>query len=187
MAQVRQARWAPPPSWDDILRKPAYLGPTGIPISAVIGLQAELDGGVGTVSWSNITGKPTFGSAAGMPISAFATSSQGALADSAVQPGDPVSLLDNDAEYLSGIQSGIFQHGSVALVMGQTDYAVVFAPAMTATPEIELQVHLTDGSGELFYTGIRDDLTDSNGFTFRLNSAPFASAGHVHWQARVYP
>jgi hypothetical protein len=156
----------------------------------VIGLQDALDAGGGSggpVSWSQISGKPNFQSAAYSPTTAFATSAQGALASSAVQPGDPVSSLANDAAYLSGIQSDIFQHGIEALVMGQQEYAIVFATPMTATPEIELQVHLTDGSGELFYTGIRDDLTSGTGFTFKLNSAPVASAGHVHWTARVYP
>src|SRR6478736_8266767 len=183
MGQVRQSRWAPLVPFSGIQDKPAWMTDAGVPISGVIGLQAALDSldgeGSGSVSWSSITGKPAFGSAAYSPTSAFATSAQGTLASSALQAGDPVSLLDNDAEYLSGLESDIFQHGIEPLVIGQTLYPVVFSTPMAGTPSIETQLHLTDGSGAFFIIGVRDDLTDGTGFAFQLNSAPLASAGHV--------
>jgi hypothetical protein len=173
MGQIRQSRWAPLVPWGGIQDRPAYLGDTGIPISGVLGLQAILDSlegeGGGSVAWSNITGKPAFGSAAYSPTSAFATSAQGTLASTALQPPTP----------------DMYQSGVEPLVMGQTDYSILFSPVMAGTPEIDLQYHLTDGSSEMFYAGVRDDLTDGTGFTFRINSAPLASSGNVHWEARV--
>ncbi len=72
--------------------KPAFLqNPNGILIKDVIGLQAALDalaaqsgGGGSGGGGSSIT----FGSAAFCSASIFATSAQGALADTALQPGD---------------------------------------------------------------------------------------------------
>lgn len=191
--RVREAAWAALVPWSGVQDKPVWLqNPAGVPISGVIGLQTILDeleggGGGGTVSWNNITGKPTFGSAAYSSASDFATAAQGTLASTALQPGDNVSELVNDAEYLSGLESATFQRGSEPLVMGQTLYSVIFGVPMAGTPDVETQLHLTDGSGEFFIIGIRDDLTDGTGFTFQLNSAPLASVGHVAWTARVYP
>ena len=42
----------------------------------------------------------------GLDSTAFATAAQGALADSAVQPGDDVSALANDAGYITGVTWG---------------------------------------------------------------------------------
>jgi len=52
--------------------------------------------GVGstTVTWDNVSGKPTFGTAAYTNSSAYATSTQGAKADSASQPGHQHALSD---------------------------------------------------------------------------------------------
>src|SRR5210317_1399229 len=50
-------------------------------------------------TWGVITGTPT--TLAGYGITDAATSAQGALADSAVQPGDNVSTLVNDAGYIT--------------------------------------------------------------------------------------
>src|SRR6056300_122024 len=50
-------------------------------------------------TWSVITGTPT--TLSGYGITDAATSAQGALADSAVQPGDNVSTLVNDAGYIT--------------------------------------------------------------------------------------
>lgn len=59
-----------------------------------------------TVSFVDITSTPT--TLAGYGITDAATSSQGVLADSAVQPGNNISTLNNDAGYitLAQVQSG---------------------------------------------------------------------------------
>ena len=56
-----------------------------------------------TINFSNIGSKPT--TLAGYGITDAATDNQGALANSAVQPGDAVTTLFNDAGYISGIGS----------------------------------------------------------------------------------
>jgi hypothetical protein len=50
-------------------------------------------------AWSSLTGTPT--TLSGYGITDAATSAQGALADSATQPGDNVSTLVNDAGYIT--------------------------------------------------------------------------------------
>ena len=54
----------------------------------------------GYVSYNELTDTPTFGSAAFADTSDFATAAQGALAASALQPGNNVSELVNDAGYV---------------------------------------------------------------------------------------
>ena len=54
---------------------------------------------VSQIDWSQITNTPT--TLAGYGITDAATSAQGALADTAVQPGDNVSDLTNDVGYLT--------------------------------------------------------------------------------------
>jgi hypothetical protein len=56
-----------------------------------------------TINFSNIGSKPT--TLAGYGITDAATDAQGALANSAVQPGDAVTTLFNNAGYISGINS----------------------------------------------------------------------------------
>lgn len=55
--------------------------------------------------YSDLTGKPTLGTAAAADVSDFATAAQGAKADTALQAGNNVSLLTNDAGYLTSHQS----------------------------------------------------------------------------------
>jgi len=55
--------------------------------------------GPGTVAFSDLTNTPT--TLAGYGITDAATAAQGAKADSAVQPGDNVSVLANDANYVT--------------------------------------------------------------------------------------
>lgn len=55
--------------------------------------------------YDDLLNKPVLGTAAGADASDFATSAQGTLADTAVQPGDNVSGLVNDAGYLTAHQS----------------------------------------------------------------------------------
>ncbi len=76
------------------------------PISAITNLQSELDGKVAGPAnsvndniavFDGISGKLVKDS--GTKTTAFASSAQGALADTATQPGDDVSTLVNDAGY----------------------------------------------------------------------------------------
>lgn len=48
----------------------------------------SLVGPAGTTDYNDLQNKPTLGTAAAADVSAFATAAQGALADTAVQPGD---------------------------------------------------------------------------------------------------
>lgn len=52
-------------------------------------------------SYDDLTGKPTLGTAAAANVTDFATAAQGALAATAVQPGDDISVLNNNAEYIT--------------------------------------------------------------------------------------
>ncbi|NJO63617.1 MAG: hypothetical protein HC836_37140 [Richelia sp. RM2_1_2] len=60
------------------------------------------------------------GSAAFANTTAFATSAQGTLADSALQPGDNISELNNDAGYLSTIPAPTFRGALVGKTTFQT-------------------------------------------------------------------
>lgn len=52
-----------------------------------------------TGSYTDLLNKPTLGTAAAANTTDFATAAQGTLADTALQPGDDVSDLNNDAGY----------------------------------------------------------------------------------------
>ena len=56
----------------------------------------------GVQPWSTIDGVTTPTTLGGYGITDAATAAQGALADSATQPGDDISTLNNDAGYLDG-------------------------------------------------------------------------------------
>ncbi len=174
--RVRESTWAATSPWTGLQGVPLFLqNPAGIPVSAIIGLEpGETPGDFATVAYSgqyaDLLGKPTLGSAAFASLSTLATSAQGALADTALQPA----------------QSDVFQSGSVDIVAATQSYAVVFVTPMAATPDIVLQLHIDDVAGEFFILAVQDDVTDGNGFTFRLGSVPVGSVGRVTWQARVY-
>lgn len=68
----------------------------GIAAGAEVNVNADWNAVSGD---AQILNKPTLGTAASQDSSAFATAAQGALASSAVQPGDNVSDLTNDAGY----------------------------------------------------------------------------------------
>lgn len=82
---------------------------------AVVGPSSATDGNI--VLFDGTTGKLIKNSS--YSPSSFATSSQGSLADSAVQPGDNVSDLTNDANYITSagapVQSVNSQTGTVVL------------------------------------------------------------------------
>lgn len=53
-----------------------------------------------------IQNKPILGTAAAQNIGFFASAAQGALADSAIQPGDNISLLNDDVGFITGVDWG---------------------------------------------------------------------------------
>jgi len=75
-------------------------------IATVSGLQSELDSKLSTANlatvattgaYSDLSGRPTLGTAAAANTSDFATSAQGGLADTAVQPGDLATVATTGA------------------------------------------------------------------------------------------
>ena len=70
----------------------------GIATGAEVNVNADWNSVSGD---SQILNKPTLGTAAATDSTDYATAAQGALADSATQPGDNVSTLTNDAGYLT--------------------------------------------------------------------------------------
>lgn len=66
--------------------------------------EIDIDIVEGNINYNNLQNLPTLGTAADNDEGDFATAAQGALADSAVQPGDNVSDLTNDANYQTGAQ-----------------------------------------------------------------------------------
>lgn len=163
--RVRQADWAAQVPWAGIQDLPEFLrGPDGnITIGDVQGLQAALDalaggGGGGPVTWNSITGKPSFGSAAYVPVSAFV-------------PAPTAQTL---------------QLGVVPFVMGEDRYAVAFTETMKAVPNTpQLQVVMTDGTGETLFAVVDGDTLDADGFTFQLNAPPALSTGYCAYRAVV--
>lgn len=67
-----------------------------------------------TGSYNDLSNKPVLGSAAYANTSDFATAAEGTLADTALQPGDNISELTNDANYQTDTQvsSAISTHNS---------------------------------------------------------------------------
>lgn len=93
--------------------------------------------------------------------SEFATSSQGALADTALQPGDDISELNNDAGYLTGITSAM-----VTTALGYTPYNST-NPAGYIT-SAALSGYATENwvTGQGYITGITSsDVTTALGYT----------------------
>lgn len=88
-------------------------------------LPSELATVATTGNYSDLNGLPTLGTAADNAETDFATAAQGLLADSAVQPGDNVSDLTNDAGYVTAGQAAAA--APVQTVNGQTGTVVLAA------------------------------------------------------------
>lgn len=73
---------------------------------------------------AEILNKPAFGDITGSNIADFATSGQGALADTAIQSGDNVSLLTNDAGYLTSLGSYSYRAETGNYTVAGTDYTI---------------------------------------------------------------
>lgn len=109
---------------------------TGAQIDAGIGLanSATQPGDLATVAttgaYADLSGTPTLGTAAATDSTDYATASQGSTADSALQPGDNVSDLTNDAAYVPSDPSGVTGADAITNMMSltQAEYDAIVTP-----------------------------------------------------------
>lgn len=118
-------------------------------------------------SWGSITGTPT--TLAGYGITDAATSAQGALADSALQSGDNVSTLVNDAGYITNADIFKFSVGADDSTLREItkDESIKFIGAQNITTA-------SDAEGNITITG--PDLT---AYGQTLNTAGNTGTGSV--------
>src|SRR5210317_118243 len=103
-------------------------------------------------TWGVITGTPT--TLAGYGITDAATSAQGALADSAVQPGDNVSTLVNDAGYITNADIFRFSVGADDSTLREVtkDESIKFIGGTAITTS-------SDAEGNITITGVAQDFS----------------------------
>lgn len=140
--RVARADFAATVPWNGILDRPD--GPDGTTSAAwghivgEIGAQRDLTTALGrkanssaiarvgfTGSYRDLTDRPMLGSAATANVPDFASSTQGALADSATQPGDNVSTLANDATYQSAAAVAATVASALAAFAGTTNITTI--------------------------------------------------------------
>jgi hypothetical protein len=99
------------PSLSTVATSGAYDDLSGTPALATVatsGAYTDLSGAPAlatvatTGAYSDLSGRPTLGTAAAADTSAFATSAQGALADSAVQPAAIAKMVVSDTTGITG-------------------------------------------------------------------------------------
>jgi hypothetical protein len=116
-----------------------------------------------TVSFASLTGKPT--TLAGYGITDAATSAQGALANTAIQPGSNVSTLNNDAGYvtLAQVQSGditidVSNSGDLyGSVFGQNSTVLVDSITSSINLDGTIKSHVIPSMGEFWDIGSTAD------------------------------
>ncbi len=81
---------------------------------AAVVLEGDLSTVATTGAYADLSGKPTLGTAADNAEGDFATAAQGALADSAVQPGDTVPIADGG----TGATTGAAARTNLGVVIG---------------------------------------------------------------------
>ncbi len=86
-----------------------------------------------TGDYADLTNKPTLGTAAATDSTDYATAAQGTLADSALQPGDNVSDLTNDAAYVPSNPTGVTGADAITNIMSltQAEYDLITPNAST--------------------------------------------------------
>lgn len=109
-----------------------------------------------TVAFGDLTSTPT--TLTGYGITDSATSAQGALADSATQPGDNISTLTNDSGYITGnetitLSGDITGSGTTAITASIASNSVGITE-LDVTDGTNGQVLSTDGSGNLSFTTV---------------------------------
>lgn len=142
----------------------------GIAAGAQVNAVTSVNGATGAVTvqgfsgaYADLTGKPTLGTAAATASTAYATSAQGATADSAIQPGDPNPVMVSSTGNLPSASSN---HGAVVHVHGEG--AMYFAHAGSW---IKLQNESSAFSGS--YNNLSDKPTIiENAFSTSAPSSP---------------
>ena len=147
-------------------------------------------GGLATVAtsglYADLGSKPTLGTAAAQDATAFATSTQGGLADSAVQPGDAVSdlaetstakiMTDVERSKLSGIATGATANAADATLLARGNHtgtqiastisdlaaAVAATASVTAnTAKVSNATHTGDVTGATVLTIANDAVSNA--------------------------
>ena len=121
-----------------------------------------------TVAFADLTGKPT--TIAGYGITDAATSSQGTLADSAIQPGDNISTLNNDSGYVTLAQ---VQSGDITIDVNNSGdlYGSVFGQDSTVLVDsITSSINL-DGTIRGHVTPFQSEFWDLGSFSNRFRDA----------------
>ena len=102
----------------------------GIADGAEVNVNADWDAVGGD---AEILNKPAFGDITGSNIADFATSGQGALADTALQSGDNVSLLVNDTGYLLSGDNISLLTNDAGYITSAVDPAIIYETSSTAS------------------------------------------------------
>ena len=167
-------------AWTDVVGRPTQLSEFNNNLNFLvpgnnISVLTNNAGYLTTVAFSEITDKPT--TIAGYGITDVASSSQGALAATAIQPGDNISRLFNNAGYLtvSDIQNGL-----VTIDVNNTGDLVgsVFADDSTVMVDSILAAVNLDGTirGNVVPNANQHNTWDLGSNSVRFKDAYFAGA-----------
>ena len=167
-------------AWTDVVGRPTQLSQFNNNLNFLvpgnnISILTNNAGYLTTVAFSEITDKPT--TIAGYGITDVASSSQGALAATAIQPGDNISRLFNNAGYLtvSDIQNGL-----VTIDVNNTGDLVgsVFADDSTVMVDSILAAVNLDGTirGNVVPHANQHNTWDLGSNSVRFKDAYFAGA-----------
>jgi len=99
----------------------AYADLSGTPTLATVATSGD---------YTDLLNLPTLGTAAATDSTDYATAAQGATADSAIQPGDNVSTLTNDAGYVPSDPAGVTGADAITNIMSltQAEYDAIVSP-----------------------------------------------------------
>lgn len=110
--------------------------------------EIDIDVIEGNINYNNLANLPTLGTAADNDETDFATAAQGTLADSAVQPGDNVSELVNDTNYITSagapVQSVNGSSGTVILDADDIDDSSTAHKFATASQLTQISTNQTN-------------------------------------------